>query len=195
LRASPPNLLAGRDAVEHIVRDGRDAGEVIRGLRSLFRRTPLEKAEFDLGQIVAELATLLRSRAEKDDVSLEIDIAPDLPLIMGDRIQVQQVLMNLVANGIEAMQNVSHQSRSLAIRAHRDGAAVLTEVEDCGSGATNFDTIFEPFFTTKAKGMGMGLSICQSIVEAHNGKIWAGPGIRGGAVFRFTLPHIAESGQ
>ena len=124
-------------------------------------------------------------------VSLRTELAPALPMVLADRVQLQQVIINLVINGIEAMQPVTDRPRELEIRSRQDEALqVLVTVKDCGVGisAEDADRLFEPFFTTKSSGMGMGLSICRSIIEAHGGRVWATANVPQGAVFSFTLP-------
>jgi len=208
LSASPPNLTDGRAAVDRIVRDGRDAAEIVKGLRTLFRHAPLDRTELDLTQIVAEVLSLLRAKADQEDVSIELELPDCLPHILGDKIQLQQVLMNLVSNGIESMQKLADpnsngtapssipltvHSHRLTIRMARCGPDVLTSIEDHGTGVSSFDTIFEPFFTTKERGMGMGLAICRSIVEAHHGKLWGEPAPISGSIFSFTIPLLEGS--
>ncbi len=124
-------------------------------------------------------------------VSPRMELAPALPLVLADRVQLQQVIINLVMNGIEAMQPVTDRPRELVIRSHQDEAhQVLVTVKDCGVGisAENADRLFNAFFTTKSSGMGMGLSICRSIIEAHGGRVWAAPNLPRGTTFHFTLP-------
>jgi signal transduction histidine kinase len=124
-------------------------------------------------------------------VSLRMELAPALPVVLADRVQLQQVIINLVINGIEAMQGVTERPRELSIRTHQNEARqVLVTVKDCGVGisAEDADRLFSPFFTTKSGGMGMGLSICRSIIEAHGGRVWAEPDLPDGATFHFTLP-------
>ena len=189
LAAAPPNSEAARSGVERIVRDGRDATEIIQGLRALFGHAALEKTELNISRIIAEVVSLLRARAAQEGVTIEVLVPESLPHVTGDKIQLQQVLMNLVTNGMEAMRSTNRPKR-LAIRSSRQDGMILTSIEDRGSGIENFETIFEAFFTTKEKGMGMGLAICRSIIEAHEGKLWAAPNPSGGSVFSFTLPCI-----
>ena len=194
LTATPQNSSDARSAVERIVRDGKDAAEIIKGLRSLFRRSPPEKTVLNLQAIVTEVASLMRGRMESDGVALETHIAKNLPSVLGDKIQLQQVLMNLVTNGIESMRNVDGGPKRLTVRARQDGDSLLIQIEDSGAGIVDLRSIFDSFFTTKEKGMGMGLSICRSIVEAHSGRIWAESSPAGGAIFSFTVP-VGEGGD
>jgi signal transduction histidine kinase len=186
LAATPPNVSDARAALERVVRDGKDARAIIEGLRSVFKKSRPEKSTLDLALIVRELMPLVHSRAERQHVALDIQIPKHLA-VRGDKLQLQQVLMNLVTNAIDAM-NGQAGPRRLVVRAKKDGGLVRTEVADSGAGVGDYETIFESFVTTKEKGLGMGLSICRSIVEAHNGRIWAEPGATGGTIFAFTVP-------
>lgn len=188
LDATPPNPFDARVAAERIVRDGKDAGAIIKGLRSLFRQSAPEKTPLELAPIVNEVCSLVRDRAERAGVPLEIQISNDLPCVLGDKLQLQQVLMNLVTNGIDAMEQVVGRPKRLVVRARCEGASVLTEVEDSGEGVADFEAIFDSFFTTKEQGLGMGLSICRSIIEAHSGRIWGEPSSTGGSILSFTVP-------
>ena len=195
LRATPMDTAGAQAALERIVRDGKDAGEVISGLRSLFRRSSPEKKPLSMRQLVGEVASLVRERAEQERVAFEILIPEDLPPVVGDRVQLHQVLLNLVTNAIDAMQSAIDRPRRLTIRAHVDGSCVLTQVVDTGMGIANFDAVFDPFFTTKDTGMGMGLSISRSIVEAHAGRLWGEANPGGGTLFSFTVPMLPEGDQ
>jgi hypothetical protein len=195
LRATPIDMAGVQAALERIVRDGKDAGEVITGLRSLFRRSSPEKQPLSMRRIVGEVASLVRERAEQERVVFEILVPEDLPPVLGDRVQLQQVLLNLVTNAMDAMQCTVDRSRHLTIRAHDEGSSVLTQVVDTGIGVTDFDAIFDSFVTTKESGMGMGLSVSRSIVEAHSGKLWGEANADGGALFSFTVPHAAGGDQ
>jgi PAS domain S-box-containing protein len=192
LASTPPNTADGRASVERIVRDGKDAAEIVRGLRSLFRDSALEKTKLDLRIIVSEVASLLRERVQREHIRLEIDLPPDLPAIEGDKIQLQQVLMNLLGNSIDALRDTVGP-RCVIVRARQQSAMVFTEVIDNGASPPDFDTIFDPFVTTKAEGMGMGLSICRSIIKAHEGQLGGEARADGGTVFSFTLPCLTES--
>ncbi len=187
LSASQPDLVEARDAVERLVQDGKDAREIIKGLRNLFKRSPLQKYPLDLKQIVNEVMALVHCRTEKEHIAVDLQLPRSLPKVAGDRIQIQQVLMNLVSNAIEAMQTTD-SPRKLSIRAFQQEEMVLTEIEDHGIGVPDFDRIFDTLFTTKESGMGMGLPVCRSIIEAHEGRLWGAPSSSGGAVFSFTVP-------
>jgi len=189
LSAQPPSLDKAHEAVESIVRDGKAAGEVVRRIRALFKRAAIEKVELDLNEVIYEVLSLLHGETEKRRVVVETHLAKDLAPMMGDRVQLQQLLLNLILNGIEAMDPVLDRSKKLFIRSKRDGPeTVLVEIQDCGVGLKDSARVFEAFVTTKENGMGMGLAICRSIVEAHNGRLWAASGEEPGATFCFTLP-------
>jgi signal transduction histidine kinase len=191
LNQAPPDLDEVRAAFSRIVRDGARAGDVIRGLRALAKKSGPELARLDINDAIHEVLSLTRGELHRHGVVLHTDLlAGDRPAF-ADRVQLQQVLMNLILNGVEAMRGVAGQQRILSISsepAQPDG--VLVAVADTGPGLdpATADRIFEPFFTTKPQGMGMGLSICRSIVTAHGGRLWASPGLPCGTVFRFTVP-------
>jgi signal transduction histidine kinase len=150
----------------------------------------------DINDLVREVIALVQRELISHQVSLRMELAPALPMIPGDRVQLQQVIINLVMNGIEAMQSVTDRPRELVIRSHQDEKQhVLASVTDCGVGISteNADRLFNAFFTTKSNGMGMGLSICRSIMEAHGGRLWATANIPHGATFQFTLPVSADT--
>jgi C4-dicarboxylate-specific signal transduction histidine kinase len=193
LASTPPNTVDGRASVERIVRDGKDAAEIVRGLRSVFQRSAPEKVQLDLRLVVSEVVSLMRSRAQREGILLETDIAPALPSIQGDKIQLQQVLINLVSNAMDALRDLHDQRQHILIRVRQKGSEVLTQVIDNGPNTPDFETIFDAFVTTKATGMGMGLAICRSIVNAHDGQLWGEARAEGGTVFAFTLPVKVEA--
>jgi PAS domain S-box-containing protein len=191
-----PNLDAARRSVEWIIDDGNRATEVIRRVRALANKTDIEKAPLDVDDVVREVIALVQRELISHRVSLRTELAPALPMILADRVQLQQVIINLMMNGIEAMQSVTDRPRELVIRSRQDETQqVLVSVTDCGVGisAENADRLFNPFFTTKSGGMGMGLSICRSIMEAHDGRLWATADVPHGATFQFTLPVNADT--
>jgi PAS domain S-box-containing protein len=195
LSAQPPNLAKAHEAAERIVRDGKDAGEIIRRTRALFKRAMLEKTNLDINEIISEVLRLTRSEAVRRGVAVETELKPDLPCVGGDRVQLQQLLFNLLINGIEAMEGLTDRPKRLFIRSNEQAdAGVLVEVRDCGPGLTEPDKAFEAFYTTKENGLGMGLAICRSIVEAHQGRLWAESAGGTGATFCFTLPNHASTG-
>jgi len=189
LSAQPPNLAKAMEAAERIVRDGKDAGEVVRRIRALFKRAAHEEVALDLNEVIGEVLGLLRSETGKRRVIVETDLGLNLPQVTGDRVQLQQLILNLLLNGIEAMDPVTERPKRLFIRSIQQADdSVLVEIRDSGVGLKDPDTVFEAFFTTKENGMGMGLAICRSIVQAHNGRLWAASGEGPGATFCFTLP-------
>ena len=191
-----PNLDAVRRSVEWVIEDGNRASEVIRRVRALANKTEIERVPLDVNEIVREVITLVQRELISHQVSLQMELAPALPMILGDRVQLQQVIINLVMNGIEAMQPVTDRPRQLVIRSCQDEPhQMLTSLTDCGVGISseNAGRLFNAFFTTKAGGMGMGLSICRSIVEAHGGRLWATANVPWGATFQFTLPVNAHT--
>jgi PAS domain S-box-containing protein len=196
LRRGTPDVDAACRSVEWIIDDGNRASEVIRRVRALANKTSPEKVPLDVNDVVRETIPLVQRELISHRVSLRMELAPVLPMILGDRVQLQQVIINLVMNGIEAMQSVTNRPRELVVRSGQDepGQALLS-VADCGVGiaAENVDRLFNPFFTTKSGGMGMGLSICRSIVETQGGRLWATANIPHGATFQFTLPVNADT--
>jgi len=191
-----PDLDEARRAAEWIIKEGNRASEVIRRVRALAKKTDIEKVPFDVNDVVKEVIALVQHELISHRVSLRMELAPTLPMILADRVQLQQVIINLVMNGIEAMQSVTDRSRELVIGSHQDEThRVLVTVTDSGVGisAENADRMFNAFFTTKSSGMGMGLSICRSIVEAHGGRLWATANVPHGATFQFTLPVNADT--
>jgi C4-dicarboxylate-specific signal transduction histidine kinase len=186
-----PNLDAARRSVEWIINDCNRAGEVIQRVRALAKRTNIQKVPLQINDIVSEVISLVQREVLDHQVSLRKELASALPMVFVDRIQLQQVIINLVINSVEAMQSVTDRPRELTIRSRRDGAhQVLLTVKDCGDGisAENADRLFNAFFTTKPSGMGMGLSIGRSIIEAHGGRLWAESNLPQGAALHFTLP-------
>jgi PAS domain S-box-containing protein len=191
LSRAAPDLEAARRSVEWIIDDGNRASGVIRRVRALANKTSIEKMPLDVNDVAGETIAVVQRELNSHGVSLRTEFAPALPTILGDRVQLQQVIINLVMNGIEAMQAVTGRPRELFIRSRQDTVhQVLVSVTDCGVGisAENMDRLFDAFFTTKASGMGMGLSICRSIVEAHDGRLWATANVPYGTTFQFTLP-------
>jgi PAS domain S-box-containing protein len=191
LRRGTPDVDAACRSVESIIDDGNRASEVIRRVRALANKTSLEKVPLDVNDVVKETIALVQRELISRQVLLRMELAPTLPMILGDRVQLQQVIINLVMNGIESMQSVTDRPRELVVRSRRDETQqVLVSVADCGVGisAENADRLFTAFFTTKSSGMGMGLSICRSIIDAHGGRLWATTCEPRGALFQFTIP-------
>jgi PAS domain S-box-containing protein len=189
------NLGEARQAAERIIRNGHRAGDIIRTILALARKSAPEMVPLDLNEAIQEVLTLMTGELRRHEVLLETRFAAGLALVVGDRTQLQQVILNLVANSIEAMSASIDQPRTLRVKSQTivpDG--VLVEVEDTGAGIdpTTMRRIFDAFFTTKSNGLGMGLSICRSIVEAHGGRLWASANVPRGSVFHFTVPASAD---
>jgi len=196
LSSEPPNLEEARAAVDCIAQDGTRASEVLRHIRAMFTKANPERTTVHVNELIREIDGLMQAEASRNQVALQTELAADLPATIGDRVQLQQVIVNLVLNGIEAMSAVTDRPRRLVIRSERqDSDQVLVAVRDSGVGidAKDVRRIFDAFFTTKAQGMGMGLSICHSIIEAHGGRLWASTNSDHGATLQFTLPANRET--
>jgi PAS domain S-box-containing protein len=191
LQREPPNLEEVQQSLDQIVKDGTRAGDVIGRIRDLIKKAPLRRDVLEIGGLVRDVIDLTHGEATKHGVSIKVELAEGLPLIRGDRVQLQQVILNLIVNAIEAMGGVSENARNLVISAARaERGDLLVVVRDFGPGLPPItpERIFEPFYTTKATGLGMGLSLCRSIIEAHRGRLWASANEPSGAAFQFTLP-------
>jgi PAS domain S-box-containing protein len=185
-----PDLAEVREALHDMISNGRRAGEIIHRLRALSKRTETQKVGLDINDAIREVIPLMHQEVLSRGVSLRLELEPALPAVLGDRVQLQQVIINLIVNGMEAMAPITDRSRELVIRSQLDDAGqVLVAVEDAGVGIDpgNVRQLFDPFFTTKPSGMGMGLSICRSIIENHGGKLWANRNAGPGATFQFAL--------
>jgi PAS domain S-box-containing protein len=194
LAGATPNLDEAREAVARIIRDGNRASDVIGRIRTLVRKSRTEQVRLDINEVIQEVVGLIQTEIQKNGVVLRMQLAADLPRVLGDRVQLQQVILNLVMNSIEAMSAVTDRSRDLLIRSRQyESEKVLVAVQDSGTGleTESLDHLFTAFFTTKPKGMGMGLAISRSIIEAHGGKLWASPNDGPGATFQFTL-HVGS---
>jgi PAS domain S-box-containing protein len=190
LMGDSPDLGEARESAQRIIRDGKRASDVISRIRGLVRKTALEKTPLDINQAVREVINLTQSEAVGKGVALRTELASGLPFVPGDRVQLQQVILNLVMNGIEAMNTVTDRPREMLIRSsHYESDKVLVAVQDSGIGidSQNLEKIFDTFYTTKSQGMGMGLAISRSIVENHGGRLWATANEGRGATFQFTL--------
>ena len=189
LSAEPPNVVNAQTAAQRIIRNGNDAAEVVRHIRALFRKTALEKADLDINDVIDEVIRLIPKETVEKRIAIETDLEKRLPAVSGDRVQLQQVIFNLLLNGIEAMETVVDAPRKLFICSRLQGSdAIVVEIRDYGTGIADSEKIYEAFYTTKEKGMGMGLSICRSIVEAHGGRLGTVPSQGPGTTFFFTLP-------
>jgi C4-dicarboxylate-specific signal transduction histidine kinase len=195
LARDPPDLEEARECLRRIVRDGNRAGDVIARLRALVKKSAPAKAPLDFNDMFEEVLAMIDPEARRHRVAVWTDLAAGLPLVRGDRLQVQQVLLNLVMNSIEAMQAVTDRPRELRIRTQpHESDTVLVTVQDTGIGLDpqGMARLFESFYTTKPEGMGLGLSISRTIIEAHGGRLWATPHDGPGATFQFTLPAGSE---
>jgi hypothetical protein len=187
LDADPPNIERAQKTVERIVTSANTAAEVVGRVRALFRQSSATKTCSSLTSVVEEVRELLSEEIVRRRIHLEVDVEVGVSVALFDRIQIQQVLINLARNGIEAMANIPSEGL-LRIAVRSDENMVRVEVSDQGPGIPFPERIFEPFFTTKEQGMGMGLAICRSIVESHGGKLWVEEHKPSGATFLFTLP-------
>jgi signal transduction histidine kinase len=178
------------DALAGIVSDTDRAGNVVNRIGALMRKAPPRKEVLDLNEAILEVITLTHSEAIKTGVTVRTELAPRLPRIHADRVQLQQVMLNLIVNGIQAINDVADGQRDLLITTEDAEDGVRVGVRDTGPGFSpeKLERLFEPFYTTKPNGMGMGLSICRSIIEAHGGRLWATGDASQGAVFQFTIP-------
>jgi two-component system sensor kinase FixL len=188
LAATPPRIEEAKYSAEQVLRDANCAADVVGRIRALFRHTVLQKVELDINKLILQVCTLMADDIQRNAVSLETILGEDVSKISADAVQIQQVLVNLVRNAIEALAATEERPRLLVIRSRREADDVVIDVEDHGTGHVDFEKIFEPFFTTKETGMGMGLAICRSIIEAHTGRIWAVRGMSRGVTFSFSLP-------
>jgi C4-dicarboxylate-specific signal transduction histidine kinase len=195
LGAQSPDLGEVRQALDRIAKDGKRAGDIIGRIRALIKKVPPQKDRLDINETILEVIALTRGELLRSGVSLETQFSNDLPFIQGDRIQLQQVMLNLIINAVQAMSGADKASRRLWISTETDASDnALVVVRDSGPGLSpeSLERLFDAFYTTKPGGMGMGLSICRSIIEAHGGRIWATAGVAPGALFQFTLPPHRE---
>ena len=195
LALEPPRPDEARAAVERIVRDSNRASEVIQRIRALVKKSEPQMAALDINDVIREAISLEQREMLSRQVSLRTELASALPPVLGDRVQLQQVVINLVMNALEAMAPVSDRPRDMLIRSQRDASnEVIVAVTDSGMGidSENAERLFNAFFTTKPTGMGMGLSISRSIIAAHGGRLWASPNADHGSTFQFTLPSNSQ---
>jgi len=190
-----PDLDEARQAAERTVNAGHRAADIIKTIRALARKSTAEMTRFDINSAITDILTLARGELQRHDILLETDFSAGVQPIMGDRVQLQQVILNLIRNGVEAMSTVTLRRRVLQVSSQIDERGdVVIAVTDTGTGLdpTKKERIFDAFFTTKPEGMGLGLSICRSIVETHGGRLWASPNLTQGSTFQFTVPAAAD---
>jgi C4-dicarboxylate-specific signal transduction histidine kinase len=194
LSNDPADLEKARAAAARIVRDGNRAADIISRIRQIFSKGSPERLRIDINKLVRDTIDLVGSEAARYGVSLRLDLAADLPEILADPVQLQQVMVNLAVNGIDAMKGIAGPRQLSIASLFSDDAHVIVSVKDTGSGlpATDSDKLFDAFFTTKPHGTGLGLSISRSIIEAHHGRLWAAPNLPNGATFLFALPIDAQ---
>jgi signal transduction histidine kinase len=196
LSAAQPNLERARLSAERVVRDADSASQIVNRVCRLFAHSPPEMIPLNVNEVVEEVGQLMLDEASGRSVSIETDLDRELPRVRADRVQIQQVIVNLARNGIEAMEATIDMPKVLSVRSKREGIhSIRVEVCDRGSGVQDPENVFKPFFTTKKTGMGMGLPICRSIIEAHQGKLWVTRNEGCGATFCFTLPVLSSNLQ
>ncbi len=190
LGAEPPNLDEVQEALGRVVRDGKRAGEVVGRIRALIKGAPRRNERVEINAAIREVIELTRSEAMKNGIVVQTDLDNDLPLVPGDRVELQQVILNLILNAIEAMSASQGSRESLIMTSKTESDDVLVAVRDSGPGVAPaaLEHLFKAFHTTKPNGLGLGLSICRSIIEGHGGRLWASANSPRGAVFQFTLP-------
>jgi C4-dicarboxylate-specific signal transduction histidine kinase len=189
LRMEKPDLEKATRALEGIVAASHRASDVIASIRAMFKKEPSEKVPTDINQIVLTVLSIVRVELQQHSVNLQTQLNEQLPTVLGDKVQLQQVVLNLIMNAVEAMHSV--RPRVLKVQTDQSNPGMVrVSIEDTGTGIdpSNIDRVFKPLFTTKAAGIGMGLSICHSIIENHGGRIWVSPRINGGSLFQFELP-------
>ena len=195
LAGDVPNLDAARESVERMISAGSRAGEVISRIRALVGKSPPLRDWLNINDAITEVIALVHGEVQRNHISLRTKLSTDVPLVLGDRIQLQQVILNLMLNAIEAMSEVSHLTRELSVLSVKDGPnGALVTVQDSGVGLDQaaLDRIFGAFYSTKPHGMGIGLAVSQTIIQAHGGRLWASPNEPRGAIFRFKLPAEGE---
>jgi C4-dicarboxylate-specific signal transduction histidine kinase len=195
LAAKPPNLEEARSSVKRMIDSGGRAGEVIGRLRAMVKKSPTRSDLLNVNDAITEVVALVGAEAQRNRNSLQTELSDDLPLVLGDRIQLQQVILNLIMNAIEAMSGINQTERKVVVASRRDRSdGVLVQVRDTGAGLDGLalDRLFDAFYTTKPDGMGIGLAVSRTIIEAHGGRLWALPNAPKNAVFQFKLPTSDE---
>jgi C4-dicarboxylate-specific signal transduction histidine kinase len=190
LEQTPPSIKDAEEALECIVRDANRTAQVIGRIRSLLRKSPTPMVYLDVNEVIQDVVMLTSYETNRRGASVLTELNPDLGLILGDRVQLQQVILNLIMNGFDAMTGISDRPRQVFIKSSRDSESVLVQVQDSGNGwdEQHSTAIFDPFFTTKKDGIGMGLTISRSIIENHGGRLWAERGTPHGAILKLSLP-------
>jgi signal transduction histidine kinase len=197
LTAEPPDLEEARSLIKLMIDNGGRAAEVISRLRAMVKKSPPRKDLLNINDAIMEVIALIGAEAQRNRVSLETELSKDLPLVLGDRIQLQQVILNLITNAIQAMSGTDPADQRVLVASRKDGSKrTLVEVRDLGAGLEGIalDRLFDAFYTTKADGMGIGLAVSRTIIESHGGQLWASPNVPKGAVFQFWLP-TSDDGQ
>jgi signal transduction histidine kinase len=198
LANASPDLDEVRASLKRIVGDGHRASQVIGSIRAMFKKDSQERADVSLNDLVHEVTALVQAEIQSRRVTLKTELLQELPPVVADRVQLRQVFLNLMVNAIEAMGSVTHRARLLLVKSEiheLDGVLITVQDSGIGVGPTETERIFDAFFTTKSDGMGMGLAISRSIIEAHGGRLWASPGTPHGSVFYFVLPSGRVSGE
>jgi C4-dicarboxylate-specific signal transduction histidine kinase len=190
LRQQPPNVERALLSLNKIADDTKRAGEILAGIRALVVKAPRQKETFDINEAIREIMMLAQSEMRKKGISVVMELGEGLPRLEGDRIQLQQVMLNLISNAVQAMSADGIESRDLVISSKTDRAGIVVSVRDSGPGLdpANPERVFEAFYSSKPDGLGMGLSICRSIIEAHGGRLVASTNMPRGATFQFTVP-------
>jgi PAS domain S-box-containing protein len=193
LAADPPNLERAQLTLDRIIRDANSASDVVSRIRTLFSQLGRARSPADVTEVISEVCRLMANDFAVNNVHVEMELHQSLPPVLIDRVQMQQVLVNLIRNAIEALETIADGARLIRLRAVLDGdSTIRVEVQDVGTGVKEPERMFEPFFTTKKDGMGMGLAICRSIIEAHDGRLWATGNEPRGTTLAFTLPTQAR---
>lgn len=196
LSSDPPNLKKAMQTTERIIQDGTRAGTVLGRIRALFKKEVPSRDWLDMNELIEELAVLLRDEVIQRRITLRTELARGLPRVKADRVQLQQVMLNLIMNGMDAMANITGRPRELVVSSRQNASnEIAVRVEDCGIGLAPeiVEKVFDPFFTTKPQGIGMGLSISRSIIESHEGRLWATRRPSGGTTFQFVIPLPARN--
>jgi signal transduction histidine kinase len=198
LNDDPPNVDGARETVQRTIRDANRASDVVTRLRALFSKKEFTLETFDLNEVTTEVIALSLTDLQGNRIILQLELAANLPLITGDRVQLQQVTLNLLRNASDAMVGIEDRPRHLLVKTEQDGdnqARLSVQDAGCGVGPQEFERLFEPFYTTKSSGMGIGLSISRSIIERHSGRLWAEPNDGPGTTFSFSIPCSPDSSK